>query len=401
MADENAVEIRFSAATDDALAGIAQVREALSGLTTPVRGLDANMARLSAAFGTALPADTLTQIAKDFGDIGSEAQRSALQVKDIAAEIKLLHQGLAEQKVVLNAEASQFQITQNQKFAMLEAATQKEYEAELALLQQEAALGDLSVRQWNAVLIKIAALKAKHNTDMIKLDEQAIAQQQQQWTAALSTIEGAFNSQLRGLLAGTTSWSQAFKHILGDIIIDFIEMCDRMVVKWLAAQLAQTTAATTGAAARAAADQTASEAGTLSMAANAVKAIMTDAGQAFAGVFAFLAPTMGPAAAGPAAAAQASVSAAAIFDVGTDYVVRGGLALIHPGETIIPAARGSGPYTGGGPGAQIHAPVSINVSALDSQSVARFFNDNSKHMLRAINDAVKRGAHLGLRAIHR
>jgi hypothetical protein len=115
-------------------------------------------------------------------------------------------------------------------------------------------------------------------------------------------------------------------------------------------------------------------------------------------VFAFLAPVMGPAAAGPAAAAQASVSAAAVFDVGTDYVVRGGLALIHPGETIIPAARGSGPYTGAAAGTQIHAPVSINVSALDSQSVARFFNDNSKHMLRAINDAVKRGAHLGLRA---
>ena len=31
MADDNAVEIRFGAATDDALAGIAEVREALAG----------------------------------------------------------------------------------------------------------------------------------------------------------------------------------------------------------------------------------------------------------------------------------------------------------------------------------------------------------------------------------
>jgi hypothetical protein len=177
-------------------------------------------------------------------------------------------------------------------------------------------------------------------------------------------------------------------------------MCEQMVVKWLAAELAQTTASTSGAAARAAAQQTGAATGILANAANALQAIMTDAAQTFAGVFAFLAPTMGPAAAGPAAAAQASVSAAAIFDVGTDYVVRGGLALIHPGETIIPAARGSGPFTGANMSPQIHAPVSINVSALDSQSVARFFNDNSKHMLRAINDAVKRGAHIGLRAIH-
>src|SRR6185437_7444637 len=346
MANDNQVDIRFGADTGDFLAGIARVNQALS---------------------------------------------------DLAAPIKILRQAFAEQKILLNAEANQFQITQNQKFALLEAETQREYEAELSLLQQKAGIGALSVAQRQAVLNKIDELEAKHRTDMLRLDEQAIAQQQRTWTSALGSIETAFNSQLRGLLAGTTTWSQAFKKILGDLIIQFIEMCETMVVKWTAAQLAQTTAATTGAAARAAAEQGAASAGVLANAANAIKAIMTDAGQAFAGVFAFLAPTMGPAAAGPAAAAQASVSAAAIFDVGTDYVVRGGLALIHPGETIIPPARGSGPFSGAGLGAQVHAPVSINVAALDAQSVKRFFNDNSHHMLRAINDAVKRGAHLGLR----
>ena len=346
MANDNQVEIRFGADTGDFFAGIARVNQALS---------------------------------------------------DLAAPIKVLRQTLAEQKVLLNAEVSQFQITQNQKFALLEAETRKEYEAELAMLNQKLALGSLDLAQRAKILDKKAELEIKYNTDMLRLDEQAIAAQQRMWTSAFGSIETAFNSQLRGLLAGTTTWSQAFKKILGDLIIKFIEMCETMVVKWAAAQLAQTTAATTGAAARATAEQGAANAGVLANAATAIKAIMTDAGQAFAGVFAFLAPTMGPAAAGPAAAAQASVSAAAIFDVGTDYVVRGGLALIHPGETIIPAARGSGPFSGSGLGAQVHAPVSINVAALDAQSVKRFFTDNSSHMLRAINDAVKRGAHLGLR----
>jgi len=399
MANDNSVEIRFSAATDDVIAGIDQVREALSGVTEPVERVKDSLAQLNAALGGALPASTLAQISSSFADISTQAQRSSLAVKDINTEIQLLHLGLAQQKVVLAAEANQFQITQNQKFAMLAAETEKEYAAEVALLAKEAALQDLSVRQYQQILDKMALLKVKHDTDMIKLSEQAIAQQQQMWNSALGTIETAFNSQLRGLLAGTTSWSQAFKHILGDVIIKFIEMCEQMVVKWVAAELAQTTATTSGAAARAAAQQTAAGSGILANAANAMQAIMTDAAQAFAGVFAFLAPVMGPAAAGPAAAAQATVSAAAIFDVGTDYVVRGGLALIHPGETIIPPARGSGPYSGAGLGAQVHAPVSISVSALDSQSVARFFNDNSKHMLRAINDAVRRGAHIGLRSM--
>ncbi len=257
-------------------------------------------------------------------------------------------------------------------------------------------MGDLSVYQRAGILNKIAALEAKHRADMLQLDAQSIAEEQREWTAFLSTIGSAFDSQLRGLLAGTTTWSLAWKQMLGDMIVKFIEMCEEMVVKWLAAELAQTTATITGVAARTTAGQVGADAGMLANIAQAIKNIMVDAGQAFAGVFAFLAPVMGPAAAGPAAAAEASVSAAAIFDVGTDYVVRGGLALIHPGETVIPAARGSGPYTGG-TSPQVNAPVSINMSALDGQSVRRFFNDNSHHMVRALNDAVKRGAHLGLR----
>ena len=147
--------------------------------------------------------------------------------------------------------------------------------------------------------------------------------------------------------------------MLEDLTIKFIEMAEQIVVKWLAAEVAQTTATTSGAAARAAAEQSASGAGLLAGVANALEAIGAEAAQVFAGVFAFLAPTMGPAAAGPAAAAQASVLAVPKLDAGTDYVVRGGFALIHPGETIIPAARGSGPYTGAAMRPQVHAPVSI------------------------------------------
>ena len=105
-----------------------------------------------------------------------------------------------------------------------------------------------------------------------------------------------------------------------------------------------------------------------------------------------------------AAAAQASVSAAAIFDVGTDYVVRGGLALIHPGETIIPAgmqrAVGSGPFTGAGVGGRGGGAgdVHLNINgAIDSRSIQRFFHDNAGANLKSISRAIRNGAHLNLR----
>ncbi len=76
---DNSVEIRFGASTDEAIEGIGKIRDALA---------------------------------------------------DLGGQIKLLQQSLSEKKLLLNAEVSQFQITQNQKFALLQAETQKEYEAQ-------------------------------------------------------------------------------------------------------------------------------------------------------------------------------------------------------------------------------------------------------------------------------
>lgn len=394
MADDKNVEISFSASTDDALAGIADIKAGLTALSAAIKGMSGQLDRLPATFAAAFPAGQVSQCAKEVASIGAAA-------RDARTGVELLHIQLGEQRTLLNAEVSQFKITQDQKFALLEAETANEYKLELDHLNDKRSLWAQGTQQYQNITAQMNVLAAKGHAELVRLDEQSIAAQQALWTSYLSTVTGAFNSQLRGLLEGTTSWHKATIKVFEDLTIKFIEMAEQMVAKWLAAEVAQTTATTTGAAARATAEQSASSAGLLANAANAVRTIMTDAAQAFAGVFAFLAPTMGPAAAGPAAAAQASVSAAAIYETGTDYVVRGGLALIHPGETIIPAARGSGPYTGAAMRPQVHAPVSINVSALDSQSVARFFGDNSKHMLRAINDAVKRGAHLGLRAAQR
>jgi len=333
------------------------------------------------------------------------------EMEAIQAEVAAQNTYYQSQVEHINSLAKTFQIGEQQKTQMLLAAVDQREAFQIAELQQAIGLQGQTQASYQKLQDELTKIKQKATADRQKITDQAAQEQEKTWKAAADQISSAFDSQLKGLLAGTTSWSQAMKNVAGDLIIKMIEDAVKFELEWLASQArvlaghlasetAMTSATAAGASARTAAEQTSAASGMLANVAAAVQAIMRDAAQAFAGVFAFLAPMMGPAAAGPAAAAQASVSAAAIFDLGTDYVVRGGLALIHPGETIIPAARGSGPYTGGGMGAQVHAPVSINVSALDSQSVARFFNDNSKHMLRAINDAVKRGAHLGLRAIH-
>lgn len=121
MADDNSVEIRFSASTEDALAAIAEVRDGLAALTAPVNGLRTSLDRLGETFGTAMPADLLAQVRNGFGETGAAAGNTAIQVKAISDSMKTLQQDAAAQKILLDAEVNQFQITQNQKYAMLEA----------------------------------------------------------------------------------------------------------------------------------------------------------------------------------------------------------------------------------------------------------------------------------------
>jgi hypothetical protein len=76
--------------------------------------------------------------------------------------------------------------------------------------------------------------------------------------------------------------------------------------------------------------------------ASIVKSIMASASETFAGIFGFLSPVMGPAAAGPAVAGEASVAAVAAaipsFAVGTPWVQNDGLAMLHRGERVVTAA---------------------------------------------------------------
>ena len=170
------------------------------------------------------------------------------------------------------------------------------------------------------------------------------------------------------------------------------------MTNWIASELAMTTATEAGAAARTAAEGGGLAAGLALKSVNAVKSIVTDSAQAFGGIFAFLAPFMGPAAAGPAAAGEATVMAAAsgIASAAGGWVVPSDqLAMVHQNEMILPAgiSQGLQSMISANGGASAGAVV-INVSAIDSQDVKRFFHSNSNLLVTAINKAMRNGSAL-------
>jgi hypothetical protein len=155
----------------------------------------------------------------------------------------------------------------------------------------------------------------------------------------------------------------------------------------LLAESEKTAATTQGVAARSAAETAGAGTSLAAQLGAAIKSIAVDAGQTFAGIFAFLAPLMGPAAAGPAAAGQAAVYAAAgsisAFAIGAWEIPQDMAGILHAGETVMPASFASGFRAAVSGGGEASAASAINVtfapqvSALDARSVLALFNNPS------------------------
>lgn len=317
-----------------------------------------------------------TVIPKD--DDGRDADNAREAMSTLRGLITAQNEQYTTEAERLKNSVTNYQMTEAQKTALTITAINQREDIELAAARETLGNQNLSVAQRQPVENDITQIVNKAIKDRQAAYQEETKYYQQQWQSALSSITGSFNSQLRGLLAGTTSFSQAWKSMTGDMLIKFIEMTEQMAVKWIAAQLGMTTAAVTGAAARTAAEQTSSTASIAGTIANALKSIFASAGQTTAEVTAAVAPTTGPAApavgaaAGAATLASALAVAGASFAVGTDYITRGGFALLHTGEKITPA-QGSGPFTGAGMGGDTHIH-NWNISAVDGSSVQRWLS---------------------------
>jgi hypothetical protein len=98
----------------------------------------------------------------------------------------------------------------------------------------------------------------------------------------------------------------------------------------------------------------------------------------------------------------------AAFDIGAWSIPQDQLAMIHRNELVMPAAEagafrsmlsqqanGAGARVQGGGDTHVH----LNVNALDAGSVKTWLGNNSRQIMKAMNQAVKNGDHLGLRRL--
>ena len=318
------------------------------------------------------------------------------------------------------------QISESQKVAMTKAALADEIAQERSIYAQELALDNLRPPERQKILAELQAAETKYAQQVKETQLKAAEDAQKAWKQMADTVSSALSSQISGVINGTTTMKQAFSNMAKSMMED----AAKFALKWItehafavasnmAANNTLTAATLAGDAAKTASATASGAAGIASQAANATASIGIDAAKTFGGVFGFLAPLLGPFAAGPAAGAEATVlSAGAAFDTGAWELPRDMIAAVHQGEMIIPSrggvadefrgflgGAGFGHPTAGAsvqqPGARavsVNPAVHFHVNANDTQSVNQFFQGNHKAIVSAVDRAVRHGSALGLRS---
>ena len=407
MTDAN-VAVNFSASTGDLESGIAGARDALASLAAPIADINSRYAALGAALAEshAKAADAIRS-----GSTAAYADALRAAQEAITGQVKAEQDGLRNKLSTYADDARNYRISEQEKLQSSREAIEQSYAAELQLLERRRDLSTQSLAQRQRASDQIAQVERNEQNALAQLTQESLDTQTRQYEQYGGAVTSAFNSQLRGLLAGTENFGAAAKHVLGDLVIKFIESGEQMVVRWIAGETAKTTATASGVSSRTALEQGGAAASLASQGSTIIRSILGSAAEAFAGVFGFLAPIMGPLAAGPAAAAQATVASVAgsvaSADIGMWSVPGDMLTLVHHNELIMPAAE-AGAFRnllgdrGGGGGSSSNnvsiAPTThFHVNALDGASVSQWMRSNSSEMMRAVDEAVRHGAHLGLK----
>lgn len=303
----------------------------------------------------------------------------------------------------------------------------QELEVERARLDQEIALGNLSIeqqfqRQQELADRKLAIERAYYDQIKVLRAEDAVAQEQAQaalneaqserqragiegmteklgqlrqaWETNLAPISSAFSGAIQGMIQGTETLSNAVRKMALNILLSFADLAVKKTIKWIAGEIAMTQATAVNSTARAALEDAGAKKGIISGAFAALKKIAQFAATAAAGAFQaivgipYVGPFLAPAAAVAAGAAVLALGRSIASAAGGWVVPSDQLAMVHKDEMILPARISSGLQSmingngeGGGSGGMTFSPT---VMAMDGDSVRKFFQKNGRELARVM-----------------
>jgi hypothetical protein len=246
-------------------------------------------------------------------NIGGAGDAQRAMQEQLQAQIRGFDESYAMTKEHLETEVKLHQISQAEETKELEAALSQRLALTLDALSHELAIYPKGSAEYAKVQAEMTAVAQKAAAERQKIEDKEAEETQKKWDDVGKQITSAISSQNKALLDGSETFAQAFKNIFADMVLKVLAELEKILIEDYI-----------------------------------IKGVQI--------------ALFGPAGALPT------------FDVGTNAVTQSGLAMVHAGETIVPA-EGNGPYTGGaGAGGGSGANIAFNVSAIDAGSVQSFFS---------------------------
>lgn len=315
---------------------------------------------------------------QDAPAVNLNARQSVEIAKSKIEQTIALEQGKLDRlKLLYDLDATNFNISQTEKVRLTLDATRNMFSVEQEGLKRIRDLWPAGTKEWQEAEKARVLASSRAQTEILRLQIEAFKTIRTEVGGYVGTIESSWNSSLRDMLAGTMSFKDAMKKVLGDLIIYWIEQLQKKflfeklttaltsalytgekateVGVHAGAEAAKTTATATGVAARTGAEGAGMLASMGATITQAISFIGAQVAKVFAGVSAFFAPIIGPAAPAAGAAEAATVSASALallpsLDTGTWEVPGDMTARIHKGEMVVPRFDAEQFRSGGGGG---------------------------------------------------
>ncbi len=354
---------------------------------------------------------------KGESDINRNPEGQAATAKKNADDLASTYEGQrklyeadyqAQSQATRNA-ATDKRITMMQEYDQLRVLLEAEDEAVATSYVEQAKLYRKDSQDYNRVMLEKQVAHQRFIAATLKLDgeesekqqqiiQKALEKQQQQWNKTFDMMQRGFQKVFLNMFQQTQTFGQFFQQMGQQMASNWLASLARMGAEWIAHQALLTLATITGNTVRTASDVAAAEASKTASKDSGSSKVIGDAKEAAANVYAnvsdipYVGWILAPAA---AATAFAAVMAFNSFDKGTPFVDQDQVARIHKGERIIPAAQNAeimknGGFGGGG-------AVHFHVSAMDSKSVKKFFEQHGSSIANAVVSA-KRNGHTGMRA---
>ena len=336
-----------------------------------------------------------------------EKQLAVQNERDMLASLdaneKVTDAAYARRKAAIQEEAELGKISGGEEVARLKDLLDTEWALEQDYYEKKLAAAVNDVRTREKLTSQEELTYEKYLTNKDKLDAQAVQNSEKQWDSLLQPIQRAVDTSITGIILGTTTVQKALANLAQSIVAEFVNSAVKSVFGEIGKLLGASLAGGGGSSG----DQdfwggitgtgediegggiSASPFGSGGLLGTLGLGSLVSGGGIFGSLFKGIGSLFGFEQGGIVPSAQ-----------GGWMVPSTSLAMLHANEMVLPANISQGLQSmiaGGGGGAGASgggANVMFNVSAIDSQSVAKFFQSNGNVLVAAINRAMRNGAAL-------